>query len=203
MANPLPDPPLSPPEAEGALIARSRAGELDAFNGLVELHQRAVFNLCLRMVGNHAAAEDGTQEAFISAFRNIRAYRGGSFRAWLMRIAANACTDELRRRARRPAVSLDLPLPGHDAPPDVPDAAPGPETEALRGEQQALVQAALLLLPADQRLAVVMCDIEGFAYEEIATATAVSVGTVKSRISRGREKLRQALMEQMSAGERQ
>jgi RNA polymerase sigma-70 factor (ECF subfamily) len=184
-------PPAGNAEAEH--LHRALAGDLDAFNALVELHQRSVFNLCLRMIGNAAAAEDATQDAFVSAYRNIRSFRGQSFRAWVMRIAANACTDELRRRARRPAVSLDVPAPGADEPPDVPDASAGPEAEALRSEQRAQVQAALLKLPADQRLAVVLCDIQGYAYEEIAEAMAVSIGTVKSRIARGREKLRKVL----------
>ena len=161
---------------------------------LVEIHQRAVFNLSLRMVGNAGTAEDATQEAFISAYRGIRSFRGTSFRAWLMRIAANASTDELRRRARRPALSLDAPPPGADGPIDVADPAAGPEAQALSGEQRASVQAALLKLPDDQRLAVVMCDIEGFTYDEIGETMRCSIGTVKSRIARGREKLRAALL---------
>jgi RNA polymerase sigma-70 factor (ECF subfamily) len=195
MVTPSRDAAPAPSDDESAHIRNALAGDLDAFNRLVELHQRAVFNLCLRMVGSAAAAEDATQDAFISAYRNIRTFRGGNVRPWLMRIAANACTDELRRRARRPALSLDTPPPGADEPIDVPDAAPGPEAQALRAEQAAVVQSALLKLPHDQRLAVVMCDMQGYAYEEIAEATRVSLGTVKSRIARGREKLRALLSE--------
>jgi RNA polymerase sigma-70 factor (ECF subfamily) len=123
-----------------------------------------------------------------------------------MHIAANACRDELRRRARRPAVSLDVAGAGMDEPPDIPDAGPGPEGAALRTEEQVRIQAALLALPHDQRLAVVLCDLQGFAYEEIAVAMRCSLGTVKSRIARGREKLRALLggeAEQMSAPRRQ
>lgn len=152
------------------------------------------------MLGSSAAAEDATQDAFFSAYRNIRAFKGTSFRPWLMRIASNACLDELRRRGRRPAVSLDAPAPGSDNPLDVADPAAGPETEALRRELHDLVQAALLRLSADQRLAVVMCDLQGFAYEEIAEAMRTSVGTVKSRIARGREKLRRELGRQEQSG---
>lgn len=179
------------PEAD--LVRRAQSGDLDAFNALVDAHQRVAYNLCLRMLGNPAAAEDATQDAFLSAFRNIASFRGGSFRPWLMRIASNACTDELRRRHRRPAISLDAPAAGSEEPIDVADTAAGPEAEALRSEQQDIVQAALLRLPADQRMAVVLCDIQGFAYEEIAQAMRTSVGTVKSRIARGREKLRREL----------
>src|SRR5581483_11140026 len=183
----------APPAVDDDLVARAREGDLDAFNQIVALHQRLVFNLCLRMLGDGAAAEDATQEAFLSAYRNIRSLRGDRVRPWLLRIAANACTDELRRRARRPALSLDAPLPGGNDPPDLPDAAAGPEAEALRGEQRARVQQALLTLPHDQRMAVVLCDVQGLAYEEIAEAMRTSVGTVKSRIARGREKLRREL----------
>ena len=193
MASPFRNTPAAPPD-ETELVARAQQGDLDAFNVLVEIHQRAVFNLSLRMVGNPSTAEDAAQEAFISAFRGIRSFRGSSFRAWLMRIAANASTDELRRRARRPALSIDVPPLGADEPIDVPDPSAGPEAHALSGEQRATVQEALLKLPGDQRLAVVMCDIEGFSYEEIAETMRCSIGTVKSRISRGREKLRAALL---------
>jgi RNA polymerase sigma-70 factor, ECF subfamily len=192
--DPIEETGIAAENAESDLVRRASLGDLDAFNALIDLHQRLAYNLCFRMLGSVVAAEDATQDAFLSAFRNISSFRGSSFRAWLMRIAANACTDELRRRQRRPAISLDAPLPGtEDEHLDVADPASGPETEALRSEQQATVQAALLLLPADQRLAVVMCDMQGFAYEEIAEAMRTSIGTVKSRIARGREKLRREL----------
>jgi RNA polymerase sigma-70 factor (ECF subfamily) len=188
-------------DPETALLKQALRGDLEAFNGLIDLHQRAVYNLCLRMLGNVASAEDATQEAFLSAYRGIGTFRGSSFRPWLMRIAANACTDELRRRGRRPALSLDAPLPGTEEHIDVPDSAAGPEVEALRTEETERIQAALQRLPADQRLAVVLCDMQGFAYDEIATAMRCSVGTVKSRIARGREKLRRELgsMKEQSA----
>ena len=198
-----------PAEVEAALVRRALERDLDAFNELVDIHQRSVFNLCLRMLGNSTAAEDAAQDAFLSAFRGLHTFRGSTFRPWLMRIAANACTDELRRRGRRPAISLDAPLAGTDEHIDVPDPVAGPETLTLRSEQAAVVQQALLKIPADQRLAVVMCDIQGYAYEEIATAMDCSVGTVKSRIARGREKLRRelgpmrAMQEQSSDQDRQ
>ena len=193
MTSPSADAGEDRPDREARLIAAARSGDLNAFNVLVELHQRAAYNLCLRMLGSQPAAEDATQEAFLSAFRAIGRFKGENFRPWLMRIAANACTDELRRRHRRPATSLDAPLPETDAPPDVPDPDAGPEALALRGEEQARIRAALLDLPADQRMAVILCDIQGFSYEEIAEVMRSATGTVKSRIARGREKLRQAL----------
>ncbi|MEX2245574.1 MAG: sigma-70 family RNA polymerase sigma factor [Dehalococcoidia bacterium] len=194
MIDPTPEAdPVAAPDG-AAYVRLAQAGDLDAFNAIVDFHQRLVFNLCLRMLGSPAAAEDAAQDAFLSAWRNIRSFRGASLRAWLLRIAANSCTDELRRRARRPVGSLDAPPPGEDVPIEVADPGAGPEAEALRREQRRTVQAALLRLPHDQRLAVVMCDVQGFAYEEIAEAMRTSVGTVKSRIARGREKLRRDLL---------
>jgi RNA polymerase sigma-70 factor (ECF subfamily) len=194
MTLPHRDPPTAPPAGEDTLVERARSGDLDAFNQLVELHQRSVFNLALRMIGNAASAEDAAQEAFLHAYRSINSFRGANFRAWLMRIAANASTDELRRRARRPALSLQQPPPGADEPIDLPDPAAGPEAQALSAEDRDRIQVALLTLPNDQRVAVIMCDIEGFAYDEIALSMRCSIGTVKSRIARGRDKLRQALL---------
>ncbi len=185
---------------EADLVQRGQGGDLDAFNQLVDLHQRLVYNVCLRMLGHRMAAEDATQEAFISAYRNIRSFRGTSFRAWLTRIAANACTDELRRRGRRPALSLDAPSGASDEAYELADPASGPEPIALRGEQRRSIEAALLRLPEDQRLAVVMCDVQGFSYEEVAEAMRASIGTVKSRIARGREKLRRELASESDEG---
>jgi RNA polymerase sigma-70 factor (ECF subfamily) len=206
MDEPAPDAMTGEADAEAALVRSALDGDLEAFNSLVDLHQRAVFNLCLRMLGSSHAAEDAAQEAFLSAYKGMHTFRGTNFRPWLMRIAANACTDELRRRGRRPALSLDAPVPGTDDHIDVPDRGVGPEVETLRLEQAGQVQEALMTLPAEQRLAVVMCDIQGFAYEEIAIAMKCSVGTVKSRIARGRDKLRKELAwmkEQSSNPDRQ
>ena len=187
-------------EDDSRLVALSRQGDLEAFNSLVQIYQRAAYNLCLRLLGSPQAAEDATQEAFFSAFRHIGDFRGGSFRSWLLRIAANAAKDELRRRGRRPQVPLELG-PGEEGPaPLVPYPSPGPEAVALRREVARQVQAGLLTLPADQRLAVVLSDVQGLSYEEVAQATGASLGTVKSRISRGRERLRGYLSERGTFG---
>jgi RNA polymerase sigma-70 factor (ECF subfamily) len=189
---------MNAPQDEQKLLERSRHGDLEAFNALVVAYQDRVYNLCLRMLGSVQPAEDAAQEAFISAFRNVAKMRGENVRAWLFRIASNACIDELRRRKRQPHLSLDAPPRGAagDAPDrrlDVPDAAAGPEQLLLRGELGEALQVELLRLPAGQRLAVVLCDIEGLSYEEIAASMSSSLGTVKSRISRGRARLREAL----------
>ena len=185
----------SAPE-DNRLVALSQEGDLAAFNALVERYQDQVYNLCRRMVGLREAAEDATQEAFLAAYRNIRRLRGPSFRAWLMRIAANAATDELRRRQRRPQVSLEPPTADSEAALDPPDPSAGPEEWALRHERARHIQAALLTLPADQRLAVILSDVQGLSYEEISEAMGSSLGTVKSRLSRGRARLRRHLVEQ-------
>ncbi len=183
-------------QEDDRLVALSQEGDLASFNALVERYQDRVYNLCWRMLGLREAAEDAAQETFLAAYRSIRRFRGPSFRAWLLRIAANASTDELRRRRRRPQVSLDTPSADGEAAFDPPDPSAGPEEWALRREQARHMQAALLTLPGDQRLAVVLCDVQGLSYEEISEAMGSSLGTVKSRISRGRARLRSYLLEQ-------
>ena len=178
---------------EPSLIARSQKGDLVAFNALVECYQRQVYNLCLRLLTSAASAEDATQEAFIAAYRRIDTFQGGSFRAWLLRIAANASYDELRRQRRRPTASLEAATAEHGAA-EVPSAAAGPEDEALRQELTAHLQAGLATLLPDQRLAVILRDVHGLSYEEIAETMHCSVGTVKSRIARGRARMREYLM---------
>lgn len=181
---------------EPALIERSRRGDLDAFNALVLSHQRQVYNLCLRMLGAPQPAEDATQDAFVAAFRAVSRFRQGSFRAWLLRIAANGCYDELRRRRSRPQVPLQPP--GDDERPATEAVATdeSPDQRAERRELATAIEAGLAALPPDQRLAIILRDVQGFAYEEIAQATGASLGTVKSRIARGRAALRDYLLTQ-------
>jgi RNA polymerase sigma-70 factor (ECF subfamily) len=180
---------------DASLVARARSGDLAAFNALVETHQDCVYGLCLRILASTQAAEDVTQDAFLSAYRRIETFRGGVFRAWLLRIAANACTDELRRRGRRPQISLDQ-ASADGFPIDRADGSESPEDSVLRGELSRHIQAGLMTLPIDQRAVVVFCDIQGLTYEEIAEALGVSLGTVKSRLSRGRARLREILLKQ-------
>jgi RNA polymerase sigma-70 factor (ECF subfamily) len=181
---------------ENALVERSRAGDVAAFNALVEAYQSQVYNFCLRMLSSPQGAEDATQDTFLSAYRHLAGFRGGGFRAWLLRIAANACTDELRRRRRRPHLSLDEPSDESAAALAVADKGESPEQRVLRAELSRQIEAALMELPRDQRLAVILCDLQGFSYEEIGESTGSSLGTVKSRISRGRARLRELLMAQ-------
>jgi len=179
---------------EASLIERSQRGDLDAFNALVLAYQGQVYSVCLRMLGSPHPAQDAAQEAFIAAFRAVSRFRRGRFRAWLLRIAANACYDELRRRRSRPQVPLLAPT-GDDGPTTEPASADEPlEERAERQELGRCLQRGLATLPADQRLAVILRDVQGLAYEEVAEATGASLGTVKSRISRGRAALRDFLL---------
>lgn len=173
-------------------LRRAREGDIAAFNELVLEHQGLVVNLCYRLLGQRQQAEDAAQEAFIAAWRGLGGLRGDIFRPWLLRIAANACKDELRRRGRRPSTSLDDAL--EDGMPEPPDAGPQPEPVLLQGELRDRIEVALRELPDEQRLALVLCDIEGLDYVEIATAMGTSLGTVKSRIARGRARLRDVLL---------
>jgi RNA polymerase sigma-70 factor (ECF subfamily) len=187
------------------LVSLSKDGNLDAFNSLVERYQSAVYSLCLRLLGNPAAAEDATQEAFLSAFRAISRFSDGNLHSWLFRIAANECKDELRRRKRKEGVSLDAMLDDDEMPREIPD--PGEPALLLleRKEFSEQIQRLLNSLPFDQRQAVVLSDLHGYHYEEIARMSGASIGTVKSRIHRGREKLRQLIganPELLQSGER-
>ncbi len=186
-------PDLDKHDDEPGLLERSRQGDLDAFNRLVERYQNPVYNLCLRMLGSPQAAEDATQESFISAFRAIQTFHGEAFRAWLLRIASNACYDDLRRRRGRQAVSLDEPHGEEQRTLDVPATGLTPEERAEQQELGRLIQQALADLHPDQRVCIVLCDVQGLDYTEIAQVLGISLGTVKSRIFRGRAQMRALL----------
>lgn len=188
-------------DEEEALIARSQQGDVHAFNQLVLRYQQTLYSTVYRMLGDPDTAADITQDAFIAAFRNIQSYRGGSsFRAWLLRIGSNMTCDHWRRLQRHPADSLEA-LTEEDEP-HAPSLLSSLATSGLEGnpeetlltqELQALIQKGLEQLPLDQRVAVVLCDVEGLSYEEVAESTQISLGTVRSRISRGRARLRNYL----------
>ncbi len=179
---------------EQRLIAQAQRGDLHAFNQLVLAYQSTMYNVAYRILGDGDAAADATQDAFVSAYRAIARFRGGSFKAWLLRIVTNACYDQLRVKQRRPTDSLDdmLVEPEHDA--TLRDDSESPEEFVLRQELGAAIQRGLSTLPPDQRITLVLSDIEGLSYDEIAAATHVSLGTVKSRLSRARSKLRDYLL---------
>ena len=182
---------------ETALIRSAQSGDLDAFNRLVLAYQDLAFNLACRMLTDDDAAADATQIAFLSAFRNLANYRGGSFRAWVMRMVTNTCYDELRRRQRHPTTSLE-PLDSDEdeeveSPVWLTDHSLSPEQELERAELDSSVQHCLNGLAPEFRAVVVLIDIEGLDYQEVSIATGKPLGTIKSRLARARMKLRECL----------
>ena len=182
-------------DEERRLIEVAQRGDVESFNELVRLYEGRVYNLCYRMLGDAESAADAAQDAFLSAFRNLRSFRGGSFRSWMLRIATNTCYDALRARKRRPAISLDVETEDEEdsAPLQIADTAESPDDFALRRELAVAIQQGLAVLPDEQRIVLILSDIQGLAYEEIAQITNSNLGTVKSRLSRGRARLRQVL----------
>ena len=179
---------------EASLIKQAQDGDVSAYNTLVLHYQDRVYNLAYRIIGEPDAAADATQEAFISAYKALRRFRGGNFRAWLMRIVTNACYDELRRRKRRPQSSLDeLTELNESSPLLVSQNTPGPEDHQQNVELVQAIQRCLEELTDEQRTAAVLCDVDGYDYSEIADIMSTSLGTVKSRLSRARAKLRDCL----------
>jgi len=190
-------------EDEALLITRSQRGDVNAFNQLVLYYQKITYNVVLRMLGDRDAAADVTQDTFMAAFRAMQSFRGGSsFRSWLLRIASNQACDYWRRANRHPQDSLDRMM-DEDEPHDpgmlstliATEQAANPEEFLLNQELQELIQKALQELPLDQRIAVILCDVQGLSYEEIAASTQTTLGTVRSRIARGRARLRDYLYE--------
>ncbi|MBM4437785.1 MAG: sigma-70 family RNA polymerase sigma factor [Actinobacteria bacterium] len=171
---------------DNLLAARARDGDRHAFEALVARHQQSVFAYVVRLLGDRDLADDATQEAFIAAFRSIDGFRGGHFRRWLIRIAHNKALDQLRARRRRNASSLE-----RDEAPE--PAALGPEAWADRAGLTELLQAALATLPADQRATVLLRATQDLTYDEVATVLRVDLGAVKSRLARGRRRLRDFL----------
>ena len=178
------------------LIKKSLAGDLDAFNQIVLQHQSLVYNQAYRIMGEKGAAEDATQEAFISAYKKLHTYRGGSFKSWLLRIVSNACYDEYRSRKRKPVVPL---FPegddGEDAesPAWLEDQAEKPEDYALRRELSRAIQICLDRLDYEFRTIVVLVDIQGLDYQSAADVIDRPLGTIKSRLARGRQNLKECL----------
>ncbi len=179
---------------ESSLIAAAQQGDMDSFNELVLHYQTQVYNLAYHLLGDPAAADDATQEAFISAYRALPRFRGGSFRAWLMRIVKNACYDEMRRWKRRPIVSWDdFGELDEEANPHLADDAPRPEARYQQAELRRWLEQVLQSLPKEQRLVIVLVDRLGYSYEEAAQVMNVRIGTVRSRLSRARRKVQKLL----------
>lgn len=184
---------------ERLLLQDARNGDLEAFNRLVLVYQNLAYSFAYRMLGEAEGAADAAQQAFLSAYRHLNEMRGESFRSWLLRIVANACLDELRRRKRRPAVSLEDLASGEEEDRSeeslsiLADPAEGPEAAAVRSDLRRAIEDCLALLPPDQRATVLLVDVHAQDYSEAARALRVALGTVKSRVARARADLRDCL----------
>lgn len=176
------------------LVRRCLEGELSSFDELMRRYEQKVYSLLYHMLGNREDAADLAQEAFLKVFRALPSFRGEAlFSTWLFRIVTNTCLDGRRKAKRRPAdISLSqLPgTTGSELPLEIPDHTNDPQSTYLQSELQAEIQALLGRLPAAQRMVLVMRDLEGYSYEEIASMLNISIGTVKSRLNRARLRLR-------------
>jgi RNA polymerase sigma-70 factor, ECF subfamily len=192
------------------LVDRARAGDVQAFEALVRRYERWVFTLAVRMVGDRAQAEDLAQEVFLKAYRGLRGFRGGArFSTWLYAIASHHCLNYLagRESRMRRAERTDGPRDGRGGSPSsvwdrVADEAPGPDAVLERRDLRRLIQDELLRLSEDHRMAVVLRDIQGMSYEEMAETLGVELGTVRSRLHRARMELKARLEPSLGEGSR-
>ncbi len=181
---------------EIALISSAQRGDLDAFNTLVLAYQDMLFNTAVRILGDDELAADATQDAFLSAFKGLNTFRGGSFKAWLLRTVTNTCYDELRRKKRRPTTPLEPDSSDGDemdSPRWLADPGLTPEQSAEAVELEHAIQHCLDHLPVEFRAVVVMADLQGLDYTEVASAIRAPLGTIKSRLARARLRLRECL----------
>ena len=178
------------------MIAAAKQGDTHSFNQLVAHSQDLVYNVAYRILGDSDAAADASQYAFVSAYQAIARFKGGSFKSWLLRIVTNACYDQLRVLKRRPTSSLEAIYTDSDPSAHFVNGRETPEEHTLRQELGQILQLGIHTLPTDQRVTLVLSDVQGLSYNEIAEVTATSVGTVKSRLSRARGRLRDYLLDQ-------
>jgi len=182
---------------ETALISQAKKGDLDAFNRLVLEYQDQSFNLALRMLGDQPSAEDAVQLSFISAYENLRSFRGGSFRAWILRITANNCLDELRRLKRKPTADLtpEDPETGEEmeSPEWLADESMSPEEKVSQKELESVIQRCIQALPEEFRTVVLLVDVQGMDYQEASEVVSSPLGTIRSRLARARQRLQECL----------
>jgi len=179
---------------EKALAYLAADGNLDAFNELVERIQACGYHTAYRILNDEEAAADVLQESLIKSFRALSTYRGDSFKSWFLRILINTCYDLLRRQKRRAIASLDDLTPEGEPAFEVANRGEQPEDHVERMELRQWLDRGIAALPLDQRTAVVLFDVEGYSYIEVADITGVPLGTVKSRINRGRVRVRDFLV---------
>ena len=179
---------------------RALAGDLDAFNELVVKYQRLAYSVAYRLLQTEEAAADAVQDSFIKAFRALPGFKGGLFKSWLLRIVVNTAYDVLRAQKRTITEPID-DEPNSDeertqTAHQLVDRGESPQEYVERMELSDMIELGIRALPPDQRLVLLLCDVHGYAYEEIAEISGYPMGTVKSRISRARTKLRDFLLQQ-------
>jgi RNA polymerase sigma-70 factor (ECF subfamily) len=178
------------------LVTRHRYGDPEAFDEVYSRFSRLVFQVALRMAGDPALAEDLSQDIFLRIFRHLEKFEGkSSLKTWVYRVAINCCRSRLGRRSRRSRAWVDVEDEQLER---VPSSAEGPEVRMQRREASAAMARALAELPMPFREAVVLRDVSGLAYDEIATVLGVRIGTVRSRIARGRDRLRDIVVREAS-----
>lgn len=181
---------------EQFLIQSARSGDLDAFNRLILAYQDMAYNVAYRMLTDEGLAEDAVQNAFISAYNNLSSFRGGSFKAWVMRMVTNGCYDELRRQKRHPTTPLE-PMNDEDEEQDsapwMASDDPSAETKMEQAELEHALQHCLEQLPPEFRMVVVLVDVQGLDYAEVSASVNTPLGTIKSRLARARLKIRDCL----------
>lgn len=183
---------------EGELLRKAKAGDMAAFEELILRHEKIVYNLALRMMKHEEDARDISQEVFLKAYRSLPHFdERSAFSTWLYRITHNTCIDEIRRRKGKQSYSLEEEMEGEDGSMQrqIADTGDTPEGSILRAEQKKEILAALDMLSAEHRAVIILRDVKGFSYEEIAEIAGVSLGTVKSRISRARNQLKKEILE--------
>ena len=182
---------------ESILIRNAKKGEVDAFNHLVLTYQEQVFNLTYRMLNDEMAAEDAAQNTFINAFQHIKSFRGGSFRAWILRIAANTSYDELRRKKRKPTQPLTVidveSREEMDDPIWLEDDRDLPEEHILKKELEEAIQRCIDRLPKTFRAVVILVDVQGLGYQEASRIAGSPIGTIRSRLARARLQIQSCL----------
>lgn len=177
---------------EARHIRDAQRGDANAFEALMTSYEKTIYGIALRMCDNPEDAQDMTQEAMLRIFRSIGSFKGDAkFSTWVYRITTNVCLDEFRRKKRRKEQSLEVLSESGQQFTDTPQN--DPEFRQERSEMASRLKKALLLLPSDLRMAVLLRDVQGFSYEEIGQITGAALGTVKSRISRGRGRLREII----------
>lgn len=183
-------------DMEKSLLERAKSGDIAAFEQLIESYQKKIFNIALRMLGNYDDAGDLTQEVLIRIYRSIKSFKEqSSFSTWIYRITTNVCLDELRKRKNRKVISLDeeIKLDDGDMKRQIESDEPTPEETAEAEDLRKIVNDAIERLNEEHRIVIVLRDIQGLSYEEIAEVLKCPEGTVKSRINRARQALKNIL----------